>query len=147
MSFSQITLEDVVSAELDVLDIHAVRLSYVYGPAAVERMVNLPPGGLDKFITAGWRTSSDTPRPIYDLGYCHAANAFRYAWLGTLEPGFHADDLVTDIQLIAQFVKQPAHLETHDSQDFSYAKHKGMASDEIIISLASAAHARFAAHI
>ena len=145
MSLAQLTLEDVVLAEQDVLDVHAIRLAYIYGDAAIERMVNLPAGGLDAFKDSRWKTgTADAPRPVYDLGYCHASNAFKYAWLGSLAVGLHAVDLTTDMTTFADFLKGSTAMETHDSQDFSYSTFKGLPSNEILISLASAVYARFA---
>jgi hypothetical protein len=144
MSISQITLADVDRAESHVLDVHLVKLSYIYGDAAAERLGNMPSGSIVEFMENWGDPAYGGPRPVYDRSFCHATTAYEYAWFGTLPPGIHPCDLATDMQLAAQFAKGQVALDTHDLRDFTYDKIKGLPADEIIAALANAVHARFA---
>lgn len=146
MTIGQLSLEDVVAAGLDAMGVHTIRLSYIYGPHAVERMVGLPEGGLEQFREARAKAFKEPsgPRPLYDEGYNHWVAGFEYAWQGRLPRHLHPCDMVVDLATAAAFFRLPLEIETFDSEDFSYAQFKGLSSAEVLTAVADAAYGRWA---
>lgn len=142
MSLANLTAHDVQAAEADAYMTCAFRLSYIFGNAAIERLLKLPGNALDT-AKDQWASGPDKcTLPVADAPLL-ASIAFDYGWLGKAPRAGHIDDLVTDLLAIAQFFSVDTGLDAHD-RSWPYAVIEGMPSNEILVSVCRAAYARSA---
>ena len=142
MSLAQLTIDDVLAAEADAYLTCAFRLSYIFGQGAIERMLQLPSGGL-KLRMVERATNPATVGGLVSDAPMLAAVAFDYAWQGKAPQHGHASDLVADLQAIGQFFSEDTGMDAHD-QSLPYAVIAGLPSNQILVSLCKAAYARWA---
>ena len=142
MSLANLTLEDVLAAQADAYLTCAFRLSYIFGDAAIERLLKLPAQSLGATMEQWASTSDKVGRPVADAPLM-AGTAFDYAWLGKAPRDGHINDVVTDLVAIGQFFSVDSGMDAHD-RSWPYALIGGMPSNEILVSVCRAAYARWA---
>lgn len=142
MSLANLNADDVLAAEADAYMTCAFRLSYIFGDAAIERLLKVPANSLEA-AKENWAASTDKSASAVADAPLLASIAFDYAWLGKAPGDAHSEDLVTDLLAIAQFFSVDTGMDAHD-RSWPYAVIEGMPSNEILVSVCRAAYARWA---